>query len=154
MKKLFLILFCFGSLSLIAQSEAIKTRDSITIGFYCGISGVKSSFVKDFEQKILNISNFNDLKNNLELKSIKDGSHIFLTIIICQELEKQNLISLSQEEKQKIDKLSQSPVPLFLCEGCFRDTTSINSVINNKKEDSFIENARQWAKELIEKSKK
>lgn len=153
MKKLFLIFFCFSSLNLIAQSEVIKTRDSITIGFYCGVSGIKSSFVKDFERKILNTSNFNNLKNDLKLKSIKDGSNVFLTIIIFRELEKQNLISSSEEDKLKIDKLSQMSIPIFICEGCFSETFFLNNLLSNKEKSSFAKHAKEWAKELIEKAK-
>ncbi len=69
-----------------------KTKDSITIGFYCGFAGNKSQFVKDYEKKFLLTSDLNELKNNLKLTSIKQAPEAFLSLIICEALEKHNLI--------------------------------------------------------------
>ena len=77
-----------------------KLDKSNLIGFACYSSGMTSKPIETFT-KLLETENYDEIKRKLSAESAAER---YLATIVCKKLEKENIISLSNENLKQIEK--------------------------------------------------
>ncbi|SHF83490.1 hypothetical protein SAMN05444377_1232 [Flavobacterium fontis] len=114
------------------------------IGFACYSSGMTSKPVETIT-KLLENENYSEVKNKLASKSVAEK---YLATIACNELKKQNAISLSISELKQIEINMNSNEKTTICSGCTNENEiTLKQLFSTK---TFIERGvKEWLKESI-----
>jgi hypothetical protein len=129
MKKVFVIVFILTSIFLNAQKSNIETSK---IGF-------NVNFGKNSTRLVNYVENLAIKKDYETIKTLilsEDTSKQFLGVAICENLEKLNLISLSDENKNRIKVIYESEEKVSFLIGCKGSTRTLKELLN--KEDNHL----------------
>lgn len=126
---------------LLLSVTAVAQSNKDIIGFACGEEGSATEYVQKFE-KLLRKSNFRLISKLLYSNKSADQ---FLSVVILEYLYSSQLYTLTQAQKNQIDKIKVSTESIWLCSGCsdFK-VYQLNEFFQNS--ESIIDRTKEWLK--------
>ena len=137
MKRILIILFAFGSISIgIAQPNV---NDDEMVGFACSIGGTPSNTV----QKVSHLIDKRKYKVIIKLLDSDNNAERFLAVVVCEKLTELKKTTLTEELKGKISEIYKSDGIVSVCSGCtYWDNLTLKDMLN--KENNMRISANYW----------
>ena len=136
-------IFLLSTSNLFSQQDVGNEQ---MLSFGCGYTGRQSLAVWS-TASLLDSLDYEGIINKLKSKNRAEQ---FLSVLVCERLDKKGIIQLNKEQKDQILKLRNSDDLIPVCSGCtYRDEVSFKNLLNKK--NRIRKDANSWLKSELRK---